>query len=158
MKKSITYKDGQRLNNVIFNYFITKGYFIAGIPATADSPAKPGRWSDLKPTKLVANMKNIDKQWAKIFEEYTSLRDDLQLDHCATDEKTKVILMNENGSRKFTVEGEKALKKAIKELDEKEVELHVRITTEGIDDLSDAEKEVFNGILIPAFEVATEEE
>jgi len=155
MKKSITYREGQKLNNYIVNYFITNGYFIAGVPASGDKPATPGRWTEKTPTKLVANMKNIDKQWAKIYEEYTSLRDDLQLDHCATDEKTKVILMNDDGkTRKFTVEGEKALKKAIKELDATSVEIHVRITTEGIDYLTEDEREVFNGILIPEFKLA----
>ena len=105
-----------------------------------------------KENKICASIKNFTKQLTQIFENYNDEKDTLQLNNCAVDEKTKVILKDEKGNRQFTVEGEIKLKGEIKELNKKEVEFHSRIA-EGIEDLiaelTDEEKETFEGIVIP---------
>ncbi|MEK6879217.1 MAG: hypothetical protein AABY22_06385, partial [Nanoarchaeota archaeon] len=126
----------QKFDNAATLYLIKNEYF------------KDGKFTDKPVTKLVSNMKNIIKQGGKHFEEFKELSNDIQIDHCAVDEKTKVILREENGSYKFTKEGLKECNKAIKELVEKKVIIHVRIT-EGEWELTDDEKEIFSGILIP---------
>jgi hypothetical protein len=146
MKKELTYKEVLILNNVISGYFVTNGFW----------DVEKRAFSDKKDTKLTANMKNVKKQAEKIEVAYNELVDDLRLDNCAVDEKTKVILMDANGAKQFTVEGTKNFNKGIKALLDQKVDIHVRIT-EGDWDLSENEKEVFNGVLIPAFEVSTEE-
>ena len=102
--------------------------------------------------KICVSIKNFSKQLQKVFEEYNDDRDTLQLNNCAVDEKTKVILKDEKGNRQFTVEGEIKLKKDLKDLLLKEVEIHSRIP-EGIDELiaglTEEEKEAFAGIVIP---------
>ena len=148
MKKTISYKELQRFDNVATNYLVRNGYFTPAQPAIGDKPAVPGTFTNKENTKLVANMRNIIKQAGKHFEEYGSLVDDLQLDHCSTDAKTNVILKDEKGNRMFTVEKEKALKVAIKKLAETTVEIHTRVT-DGNFDLSEDELEAFAGLLIP---------
>lgn len=103
--------------------------------------------------KICVALKNvIKKQVVKHFENYNEEVDILQLNNCATDEKTRVILKDEKGNRQFTVEGELKLKKESKLLLAQTVEMHQRIP-EGIDDLiaklTDEEKEYFSGIVIP---------
>lgn len=111
--------------------------------------------------KLCALLNNfVSKQLRKIFNEYNDEKDTLQLNNCAVDDKTKVILYtestNEHGQkvrlRQFTVEAELKLKKEIKELNKQKVEVHLR-TSEGIEglieELTEDEKEAFSGIVIP---------
>lgn len=147
MKKTITYKELQKFDNTATNYLIREGYFI---PPTK---TEAGKFSDKEGTKLVGNIKNVIKQWQKHLETYADELDNIQRNHAAVDEKTKVLLpKNPDGSRPYTIDGEIALKKAIKELADSEIEIHVRIT-EGELNLTAEEKEAFNGIVIPAFVV-----
>ena len=103
-------------------------------------------------TKLCSAIKQFSKQLKNIFEDYNDERDDLQRNNCSVDEKTKVILKDEKGNRQFTIEAEKKLKKEMKELLQAKVECHARIP-EGIDELiselTETEREVFSGIIIP---------
>lgn len=145
MKTEKTHKEIRELDATISLYFINNGYW--------DKEKK--QFSKKELTKLSHNMKNIKKQAEKILEQYTSDRDDLQIDHCAIDEKTKAMLKHPDGTRQFTQDGEKKLKAALKNLDETKVTIHARIT-EGEWDLTDEEKEVFSGILIP--EIPKQEE
>lgn len=155
-KIQISYKRLQKFDDAATKYLIENGYFIAGKKATDTTPATDGKFTDKKETILVANLKKVIKQGNKHFEEYASKIDDLQLDHVAIDEKTKVILKDAKGMRQFTVEGEKALKADIKKLAEQEdLVIYPRIT-QGDWQLSDYEKEAFSGLVIP--EIKSEEE
>ncbi|MGA4923211.1 hypothetical protein, partial [Bacillus subtilis] len=69
--------------------------------------------------------------------------EDLSIDHCLVDEKTKAILREANGAYKFEKEELKKFNTAVRELSNSAVEVHVRIT-EGDWDLTDDEKEAFN--------------
>lgn len=146
MKVEKTHREVQILNNFCSSYLLNNGYW----------DVEKKQFSKKALTKLAANCKNIKKQCEKLFEEYVSAKDDLQIDHCATDEKSGVMLMNENGSRQFKPEGEKKLKAALKALDETKVELSARIT-DGVFDLTDEEEEVFSGVLIPEIEKSEED-
>lgn len=139
MKKSVTYRELQKFDNLATAYLRRNEYF--------DDKG----WTKKEPTKLVTNIKNVVKQCAKHFETYKELVDEIHIDNCLVDEKTKAILREENGTYKFSKEGLKEVSKKIKDLAGTSVDLHVRIT-EGNLDLSDEEKEAFNGIVIPAFE------
>lgn len=105
-----------------------------------------------KDNKLTASINNVFKQLKEPFEDYADERDTLQINNCLVDEKTKAILKHADGSRHFSQEGEKKLKKEIKELGKKEIEIHARIA-DGINDLieslTDFEKDAFSGIVIP---------
>lgn len=147
MKKQLSYKELQKFDNIATSYLIREGYYIPPSVPKEGEPMKPGYFSPKPSTKLVANIKNIVKQANKHFEDYREKDADLAVDNCAVDEKTKAILMDGDKYR-FTQEGMKAYTKARRELSETKVEIHVRIT-EGEWDLSDEEREVFEGVVIP---------
>lgn len=105
--------------------------------------------------KLCSAIKQFSKQLKNIFEEYNDERDNLQLNNCLVymeGQMKNAVMKDEKGNRMFSVEGEKKLKKELKELIYKEVECHARIP-ESIDallpTLTEIELEVFNGIIIP---------
>lgn len=150
MKKTLTYKDLQLFDNAATRYMIRTGYFKPGKPASGEEPATNGEWTLKIPTKFVLNLKNVIKQAAKHFADYSELHNDIHLEHCATDEKTKVVLYTPTGGYQFTKEAIKKVNSEIKELANKTIEIHARIT-EGDWDLTDEEKEAFNGIVIPEF-------
>lgn len=158
MKKTVTYKQLQQFDILATNYLVNNGYFINPTPAKGDEPAKAGGFTTKEPTKLVANIKNIIKQSDKLYEGFSEEKTNILIDNCAVDDKTKAILYDESKDAvgntirnyRFTKEGQKEVNKKIKELLEKEVEIHVRIT-EGEFDLTTEEKEAFNGIVIPEF-------
>lgn len=135
MKKSQTYRELQRFDNIATAYLRREGYF------------DENGWTKKEPTKLVSNIKNVIKQAGKLFEVYKEKVDDLSIDHCLVDEKTKAILREENGAYKFGKEELKKFNAAIKELSNSSVEVHTRIT-EGEWDLTDEEREVFSGLVI----------
>lgn len=136
MKKEKSYRELQQLDNIATAFLKRNGYF------------DENGWTKKEPTKLVTNLKNILKQAGKHFDSYKEKVEDLSIDHCLVDEKTKAILREANGAYKFDKEALKKFNSAIKELASTNVELHVRIT-EGEWDLTDEEKEAFSGILIP---------
>src|SRR3972149_7787677 len=102
--------------------------------------------------KLCSSIKQFSKQLKNIFENYNDERDNLQLNNCSVEEKTKVILKDDKGNRQFTIEAEKKLKKELKELLLTKIECHARVP-EGIDELiaelTEMERAVFSGIIIP---------
>ncbi len=111
-----------------------------------------------------AIIKFADKQLKQIFTDYEDELDNLRLNNCLVDEKTRAVLHKErklidaNGKeiivmdRQFSPEGEIKLKGEIKELNKVGVDVHSRIL-DGIDDLiklmTDEEKEAFSEIFIP---------
>lgn len=101
--------------------------------------------------KLCEKIKNMaTKQLKKHFESLNENDESLRIDHCAIDEKTKVILRDKDGGYQFDKDGLKAFNKAAKEFRENEkVELHARISEYVPDDLTDEEIECFSGLLIP---------
>lgn len=155
MKKQLSYKELQNFDNAATLYLIKNGYFTNAVSETETTPAKPAGFTTKPNTKFSANLRKVINQAAQHFKEYSEAIDDLQIKYCAVDEKTKTILLDDKGNRKFTIEGHQSLKKAIKELSNEKVEINTRIT-EGDWDLTDEEKQAFNGIVIPEFE--TDEE
>lgn len=104
-----------------------------------------------KENKITSAIKIVSKQVNKIVEDFNDERDSLQINNCATDPVTGIILKDEKGNRQFTPKGELDLKKALKNLLSEKVEIHQRIAigvTELIKELTDIEKEVFSGIVI----------
>lgn len=158
MKKSISYKRLQQFDILGTNYLINNGYLTNPVPAKGDEPAKQGGFTTKELTKLVVNIKNIIKQSDKLYAGFSEEKTNILIDNCAVDDKTKAIIYDESKDAagntirnyRFTKEGQKEVNKQIKELLEKEVEIHVRIT-EGDWVLTDEEKEAFNGIVIPEF-------
>lgn len=149
MKVKKSYKEVREINFSISNYLVSNGYW----------DVEKGKFSKKDETKLVAYMKKVKKECELICgpDDYGDKKDDLQIKHCLKDEKTKAILMADTCGadgktytrvRQYSEEGELALKKALKELDATEVELNVKIA-DGDWDLTEEEKEIFSGILIP---------
>ncbi len=149
MKKKITYKKLQEFDKMATNYLVKNGYFTPAVFKDGH-PVSAGEFTNKEQTKLVANMKNIVKQGKKAFEEFTELQNNIYIDNCAVDEKTKVMILDAKGGYQFTPEKQKEVYKKIKELVISEIEIHARIT-EGEWGLTDEEKEAFNGIIIPEF-------
>lgn len=105
-----------------------------------------------KENKLCAAINNFGKQLTKIYEELNDKIEDLRLDCCSVDEKTKVILKDDKGEKQFTVENTKRFNKESKEFLKQEVTVHSRIP-EGVEDLikdlTSIEKEIFSELVIP---------
>ena len=141
MKAERTYKELQKFDGISTKYMVANGYYVFAEDGK-------GSYTEKEPTKLVTNIKNVIKQITKHFEEFNELAEEQRIDNCSVDEKTKIILREPDRSYKFTKEGLKALNKAFKELENTKVEIHIRIT-EGEWELSDDEKEVFSGLVIP---------
>ena len=150
MKKEFSYKQLQKFDNFATSYLIKNGYYSVGSPGGDGKEPIPAGFTNKENTKLSANIRNIIKQWQKCFAEYKETLDDLELDHCAVDDKTKVVLTDSKGQRMFTPEKAKLLKKAIREFSETNVVINVRIT-EGDWELTDEERDAFNGLVIPEF-------
>lgn len=158
MKKTVTYKQIYNFDTVAMAYLTKEGFYIQPVAAKGDEPAKPGKYTDAPLTKLATNIKKVIKQTDALYEEFNEKKTDIFLDAASVDDKTKVILYDDvkdglgNISRnyRFTVEKQKEVNKKIKELMNREVEIHVRIT-EGEWKLTDEEREAFNGIVIPEF-------
>lgn len=70
----------------------------------------------------VAKLNKLVKKLAPATEQFQELVEDLRLDHCYKD-GAKIV--RENGQFQWTAEGEKAFRKAYKELLEKEVSVEV---------------------------------
>jgi hypothetical protein len=105
--------------------------------------------------KLCVAIRSVLKQAGKILDEYNERLSDCQLDNCVVDEATKIILKDEKGHLRFTVEGQKRVNKFQRELLEKEVFIEQRIKPGHLDlisSLTPDEKEIFGGIIIPSQE------
>lgn len=149
MKKNITYKELQVLDTVITNYLINNGYY----------NEKEKRWTEKEGNKLTVNMQNLAKQAQKHFDKYFEKKRELEVDFCSEDESKnpKVIMKDQYGNMCYTKENQKKLYAELIKLNETQVEIHARIT-DGDYYLNNTEKEIFNGILIPAFDVPNENE
>lgn len=102
--------------------------------------------------KLVSSVRSvITKQIKNHFDTYNDELDTIQLNNCAVDDKTKVIILGD-GKRQYTIEGQLKLKAEHKTLLNQRVDIHARIAP-GIDELitllTEEEKEAFSGIVIP---------
>lgn len=150
MKKSLTYNEIKKFDVLATEYLVNNGYYIKQ-KKDSDGNITNGKFTDKENTKLTANIRNIIKQFNKHFELYQELKDDILRDNCSVDDKTKIILRDEKGGYKFTVEQEKNIIRQTKELDKQQVDVNVRIT-DGEWILSEDEIEIFNGIVIPEVE------
>lgn len=104
-----------------------------------------------KKTKFKKCLELIAMQIGKIKKEHNEELEELRLDLCSVDEKTKAILFGEDGAYKFSPENYKKLLSKSKELNQKQYEIHSRILPENkdhIDELSEAQKKAFNGLVI----------
>jgi hypothetical protein len=124
-------------------------------PAVKDEKGNVTTPAILQENKLCSAIKKFTKQLEKIFNDFNENKDDLQIDNCLTYTEGKekgAIMKDEKGNRLYSKEGERALKKSLKEEMEKSIDIHARIP-EGIDDLivelEDYEKESFSGLIIP---------
>jgi len=134
MKKNITYKELICLEAHANHYAISNAFF------------KEGKWID-EQTKFSSSVKNILKQIEKLKVDYDEKLEDLRINNCLEDEKTKAILRDEQGNYKFSKESQKKLGVEHKELLKETCEIHIRIT----DAPSDLDVETyftFDGILI----------
>ena len=150
MKAERTYKELQEFDNAATAYLVANGYY--------DKDNR--RFTDKEPTKLVSNMRNVIKQCSKHFEEFEECMEELRIDHCSVDEKSKVILRELDKTYKYTKEKLKELNTAAKNLRNEKVVIHERMTVLEKDqkwDLSEEEIRCFGGLIIPK-EAESEEE
>ena len=138
-KKEISYKQVLQLQVEANTFLFNKGYI-----------NEKGELTDKPQPKIVPAIKNVLKQTDKIMAEYNDELDNLRLDHCLVDEKTKAVLKDEKGNYRFSVDGTKKLKADIKKLLEEKVEIHQRIVQDS--EVDPEEYESFIGILIPEIE------
>lgn len=136
MKIEISYEEMFQLQ-VEANTFLFKEGFID----------EKGEETKKQQPKIVPAVKNILKQIDKLIPDYNDGLDNLRLDNCVVNEKTKVVLKDEKGNYKFTVEGTKSLKKAVKEFRKEKVEIHQRLIQDSGVDIE--EYESFKDILVP---------
>lgn len=74
-------------------------------------------------TRLAYAAAKLGKRVEKAAQAFSEARDDLQVEHCLTDEKTGEILLTDKGQRKFSKEGQRALSAAMKAKLVEEVEI-----------------------------------
>ena len=142
-----TYKEIIAFEQASANYFVRKGFL----------DPKTNQFTEKEETKAVINLKNIGKQWKKLHEEFQEKVQELQLEHCLEDEKTKKVLRNEDKSYAFSKEGERKFSKAYKDLLKETVTIHQRLIV-GENDFNEEEKEAFSGFVIPEIQVVVESE
>lgn len=142
MKKTITYKELLQLQAQANAYLIEKGFLIL---ETKDGQ-KAYNWSTKEPTKLVHGIKNILKQIDKLIPDYNEELEIIRIDNCLADEKTGALLKESDlKSYKFSASGAKKFNQDFKALQNKPVEVHVRIQEEKVDLY---QYDLFNGILV----------
>lgn len=100
-------------------------------------------------TKFGYALERIDKRLKKPLENYQDAMNDLQIEHAATEGGGGPILTDADGKFRYTKEGLRARNKAQKELLEKLVEFEPHYATEVPENLSEVEKEVCAGFVLP---------
>lgn len=97
-------------------------------------------------TKLTANMKRFCKHNTRLIDEYNEKVNNILLDNCAVDPKTKVILKDDRGELCFTVEGQKKCNKERQELIDSVPSKPISLFITKWDELTEAEIEIINGL------------
>ena len=97
-----------------------------------------------KETKFTYALRKVVKSCQKLWESYIEQREDIDVEHAATDPKTHVILRDEQGGGiSYTKDGMRARQKALRELFQQEV----TVTSFGVAtwpaDLTDTERDAF---------------
>lgn len=102
-----------------------------------------------KENKLTYAIIKVGERITKLMDRVQEKVDDLNIEHCMTDEKTGAILKDEHKDLKYTKEGLKARNEAMKSvLGETEYDVEPYYCTEIPSDLTQFEKEVMSGIVI----------
>lgn len=101
-------------------------------------------------TKFRYALEVVMKRAQPILTKYREAMEDLAVEYAAEDEKTKVLLHDENGGYSYTREQKKAHDKALRNLyHEGEVEIEPHICTGRVpDDLTDAELSAFHEFVL----------
>lgn len=99
-------------------------------------------------TKFREAVVKVGLRCTKLMEEYKEQFEDIQIDCCETDPKTKVILRDEHGAMQFTKEGERKRNQMKTELLNAAVELTPRYVDEIPETLSELEADIFTGFVI----------
>lgn len=100
-------------------------------------------------TKWTYALERMDKRLKKLLESYQEALGDLQIEHAATEGPGGPILTDADGKFRYTKEGLRARNKAQKELLERPVEFEPYYATEVPENLSEGEKEVCAGFVLP---------
>jgi hypothetical protein len=101
--------------------------------------------------RICVSIKNVQKQFQKIQNDFAEMIDDARLDCCATD-ANGIILRDGEGKYQFTIEGTKKLKPLLKKINETKFEINARIPENIkplIAKLTDDEKTTFAGFVLP---------
>ncbi len=104
-------------------------------------------------TKFRYALERMDKRLKPQIEEYSDALNDLQIEHAATDGHG-ALLADEQGNFRYTKDGLRGRNKAQRELLEKAVEFEPYFATELPSELTDREKVVCAGFVIPQEEQA----
>ena len=110
----------------------------------------------VKDSKFTYALRKVAKSTQKLWEAHLESREDLDVEHAATDEKTGVLLRESSGALSFTRDGMKARNKAIREAYAATVEIKPH-AAQWPDDLSDSESEAFEGF-VPNLSAAAQPE
>lgn len=96
-------------------------------------------------------LKRVTEANRKAQEKFNDKLEDIKIDLCSVDEKGNIIreLIGDSLQYKFTKENQKELNKKAKEIQVKELEFEFTGLLVCPDNLTDEQKEVFAGVLIP---------
>jgi hypothetical protein len=103
--------------------------------------------NDKKDSKFKYGLTKELKAAVALGNKYNEQIEDIDIDHCATDDKG-VILRDEKNELRFTKDGIKARIKARRELFKSSVEIEPYFASDVPDDLTEFEKEVFAGFVL----------
>ncbi len=98
-------------------------------------------------TKLGYAISRMTARVKKAQERYLAAVEDINIDACATDDKG-IILRDSRGDFTYTRDGLKQRNKLRQELYESEIEVEPYFATQLPDDLTEAEREAFEGFVV----------
>ncbi len=100
-------------------------------------------------SKFAYAVKKVQKQCKARWESYAEQVEDIDIEHCAVDEKTGVILKDERGGLQFTKDGIKKRNVARRTLFLSDAGVMPFMGKNPPADLTDAEREAFAGFVLP---------
>ncbi len=110
--------------------------------------ARPYVRQNAEQTKFRYALERMDKRLKKILDDYADALNDLQISNAAEDDRG-VLLTDDKGNFRYTKQGLLDRNKAQRDLLQKEIEVDPYYATELPPELSDAEKEICAGFVMP---------
>lgn len=99
-------------------------------------------------SKFKYALTKVSRKITKLQEKYQESMEEINIEHCATEDKTGVILRDQQGQYKYTKDELIKRNREVNKLFHSEVEIEPHIATDVPEDLTSLEREVFDGFVL----------